>query len=423
LREVPRRCHDPRQPEDSLQEEDDVRIAVVHDWLYVIGGAERVLSEILRCYPQADVFTLFDVLTPADREKLGFERAHTSFLQKMPLIRSHHRLYLPLMPIAIEQFDLSSYDLVISSSFAVAKGILTGPDQVHVAYVHSPMRYAWDMQHSYLRESGYARGLKSMLARVVLHHMRMWDMRTAHGPDEIIANSNFVARRIHKIYGRTARVIYPPVTQSRLRDSPDRQSRLRTLVPPGNYFLAASRLVPYKNIAAIVKAFGLLPDLRLIVAGDGPQAGPLRRLAGPNISFVGHVPDEELRLLMARARAFIFAAEEDFGISPVEAMSEGTPVIALGRGGVKESVTTLRPTGMFFLNPAPNEIAACVRAFEDEDSFLADNCRAQASRFSPERFREEFKAVVDHAMEKGQPELEPAVAKMPPTQGGARRPL
>jgi glycosyltransferase involved in cell wall biosynthesis len=370
-----------------------VRVAVVHDWLYVIGGAERVLSEILRCYPQADVFTLFDVLTPSDRGRLGIDRAHTSFLQKMPFIRSHHRLFLPLMPLAIEQFDLSGYDLVISSSYAVAKGILTSPDQVHVSYIHSPIRYAWDMQHSYLRESGYSRGLKSALARFILHHIRMWDIRTAHSADEMIANSAFIARRIRKIYGRTAHVIYPPVVQS-LGGSP---------IARGNHFLAASRLVPYKNMGAIVEAFGLLPDLELTVAGDGPQASRLRALAGPNVSFVGSVTDKELRRLMATARAFIFAAEDDFGIVPVEAMSEGTPVLALARGGVRETVTgsMVRRTGMFFLHPTPEDIAACVRAFINEEStFLPENCRTQASRFSPERFRAEFIAFVDQTMAK-----------------------
>jgi hypothetical protein len=187
-----------------------LRVAVVHDWLYTIGGAERVLGEILRCYPQADVFALFDVLSPLDRSRLGFDKAHTSFMQTMPFIRSRHRLYLPLMPIAIEQFDLSDYDLVISSSYAVAKGVLTNPDQVHVSYIHSPIRYAWDMQHNYLRQNSYSRGLKSVLARMILHYIRMWDMRTANGPDEIIANSAFIQRRIRKTYGRSAHVIYPP---------------------------------------------------------------------------------------------------------------------------------------------------------------------------------------------------------------------
>lgn len=368
-----------------------MRVAVVHDWLYVVGGAEQVLREILRCYPNADVFTLFDVLTPADRAKIGFTKSQTSFLQKMPLIGSRHRSYLPLMPLAIEQFDLSSYDLVISSSYAVAKGVLTGPNQVHVAYVHSPMRYAWDLQHAYLNESGYAHGLKSAVARMILHRMRIWDSRTAHGPDVIIANSQFVARRIQKIYGRRAEVIYPPVTLSSQKPE----------MPRGRHFLAASRLVPYKKIEAVILAFNELPDLELVVAGAGPEADRLKELAGPNVTFAGFVSDERLRELMATARAFVFAAEEDFGIIVVEAQSEGTPVLALGRGGARETVSTAlgRRTGLLFDTPDPQTIADCVRSFIVQESlFSRTDCRAQASRFSAERFRAEFTATINAVM-------------------------
>ncbi|RAI38845.1 glycosyltransferase [Rhodoplanes roseus] len=369
-----------------------MRVAVVHDWLYTVGGAERVLREILQCYPGADVFTLFDVLGPEDRAKIGYEKAHTSFLQKMPFIKSRHRSYLPLMPLAIEQFDLSGYDLILSSSYAVAKGVLVGPDQVHVSYVHSPMRYAWDLQHSYLRDSGYAKGIKSAVARAILHRMRIWDSRTASGPDAMIANSSFVARRIRRVYGRTAQVIYPPVTIAKQR--PD--------IPRGNHFLAASRLVPYKNIEAVVRAFALLPELELVVAGSGPEANRLREIATPNVSFAGFVSDENLRNLMATARAFVFAAEEDFGIIMVEAMSEGTPVLALGRGGAREIVSSTLPqrSGMFFLTPSPDDIAGCVNAFvAQEHTFSRTTCRQQAARFSAERFRAELSAFVDKEME------------------------
>lgn len=368
-----------------------MRVAIVHDWLYVRGGAERVLGEILRCFPGADVFTLFDVLSPEDRAKIGFDKAQVSFLQKMPFIGTRHRHYLPLMPLAIEQFDLSSYDLIISSSYAVAKGVLTGPDQLHISYVHSPMRYAWDLQHAYLRESGFARGFKSGLARMILHYMRIWDCRTAHGPDAIIANSGFVARRIKKIYGRGAAVIHPPVNLSR-----------QTLdLPRGTHFLAASRLVPYKNIEAVVRAFASLPDLELIVAGDGPEAERLRSLATPNVSFVGFVSDEKLRNLMATARAFVFAAEEDFGIVMVEAQSEGTPVLALGRGGAREAVSTApgQRTGMFFDVPEPAAIADCVRQFVgEEETFSRAVCRDWARRFSADQFRTAFTSFVTAAL-------------------------
>ncbi|MDR3460684.1 MAG: glycosyltransferase [Beijerinckiaceae bacterium] len=380
-----------------------MRVAIVHDWLYVIGGAERVLGEILKCFPTADVFTLFDILSPEDRAKIGFDHARTSFLQKMPFIAKRHRSYLPLMPIAIEQFDLSAYDLVISSSYAVAKGVITGPAQIHVSYVHSPMRYAWDLQHSYLRQSNCDRGLKGVFARLLLHWMRIWDMRTANGPDAIIANSAFVARRIAKVYRRKAHVIHPPVVQS--------VSNVDE--PRGDYFMAASRLVPYKNIDAIIRAFQALPDQKLIVVGDGPEEKHLRGLAGPNVSFTGRVSDAQMRDLMHRARAFIFAAEEDFGIIPVEAQSEGTPVLALARGGVLETVRASFPnrTGLFFATPEPDDIAVCVKVFvEEERSFSREACRYQAALFSDERFRTQFKDFVYQEMASLPPAVPVAIA-------------
>jgi glycosyltransferase involved in cell wall biosynthesis len=367
-----------------------MRVAVVHDWLYVVGGAERVLREILHCYPQADVFCLFDNLADKDRPFVGVGATKTSFLQKVPFVKTKHRLYLPLMPLAIEQFDLTGYDLIISSSYSVAKGVITGPDQVHVSYIHSPMRYAWDLQHAHLRDGGYERGLKSVLARIVLHYMRIWDTRTAHGPDAVIANSHFVARRIRKTYGRKARVIYPPVTLAQAAPAPAQ-----------DYFLTASRLVPYKNIGVIVEAFAQLPDLKLVVSGDGPELERLKSIATPNVTFEGFVPNERLRALMASARAFVFAAEEDFGIVVVEALSEGAPVLALGRGGARESLgdAASKRVGMFFDEATPNDIAACVRDFVARESeFSREACRARAQEFSAERFRQEFSNFVDEAM-------------------------
>jgi glycosyltransferase involved in cell wall biosynthesis len=332
-----------------------MHVAVVHDWLYTPGGAEKVLAGILSCFPDADLFCLFDVMRENDRAFLANTRCVSSFLQSMPGVARNHRIYLPLMPFAIEQFDLSSYDLVLSSSYAVAKGVLTGPDQLHLSYVHSPMRYAWDLQHQYLRESRADHGPKSILIRMLLHRMRLWDTRTANGVNAYATNSAFIARRIRKVYGKDARVIYPPV------DVP------ATLTPRAkeDFFLVASRLVPYKNIHAIVSAFDHLPREHLIVAGEGPEAERLRMLAGPNVTFTGFVPDDQLRDLMGAARAFIFAAEEDFGIVPVEAQAEGTPVIALNRGGVRESVLhdVPDPTGLFFDVPEPAVIADTVKRF------------------------------------------------------------
>ncbi len=383
-----------------------MRVAVVHDWLYVRGGAERVLRSILRCYPGADVFTLFDVLSRADQAWIGYDRSTTSFMQRLPGIAKRHRLYLPLMPLAIEQLDLSGYDLVISSSYAVAKGVLTGPDQVHVSYVHSPMRYAWDLQHQYLRESKMTRGARGVLARIILSYMRMWDTRTAAGVTSFAANSSFIARRIRKAYGRSAKVIHPPV------DVPS----LPPLWVRGDHFLVASRLVAYKNVRAVVEAFEHLPDQQLIVAGTGPEEARLRALAGPNVSFTGYVSDAELRRLMGTSKAFIFAAEEDFGIIPVEAQGEGAPVLALGRGGARETIITTGPgrTGMFFDEPEASSIASTVRDFlAAGDLFNPEDCHAQALRFAAPLFERRFKSLIQEEMTKMRAELDNARARAP----------
>ena len=264
---------------------------------------------------------------------------------------------------------------------------MTGPDQLHLAYVHSPMRYAWDLQHQYLAESGMTRGVRGAAARVLLHHMRMWDSRTGHGVDAFAANSHFIARRIRKIYGREAQVIHPPV---RVPATPFRGAR-------GDYFLTASRLVQYKNVRAVVEAFRGLPEQRLVVAGTGPDLGRLRQAAPANVEFRGFVPDAELGGLMEGARAFVYAAEEDFGIVVAEAQGHGTPVIALGRGGARETVVTegVHPTGLFFQRPEPGVIADAVRAFlARETGFRAADCHANARRFAGERFDAAFGAFV-----------------------------
>lgn len=378
-----------------------MRVAIVHDWLYVIGGAECVLKEILRCYPGSDVFTLFDVLTTADRAWIGYEKSRTSFLQRVPWIAGMHRNLLPLMPYAVEQFDFSGYDLVISSSCAVAKGVITGPDQLHVAYVHSPMRYAWDLQHQYLRNTN---ALKRALARVLLHHIRVWDTTSSPRPNVIIANSAYVGRRIKKAFGREVQVVWPPVNVPPVARA---STRLK-------HFLAAGRLVSYKNTRAIIEAFNVMPELALVVAGAGPEERQLRAIAGPNVTFAGSVTDEELRSLMATARALIYAAEEDFGIVPVEALSEGTPVIALGRGGAKEIVIVDGPgrTGMFFEEPSARHIAACVNAFlAREAEFTREACHSSAQRFSAERFRRQFKSLVDNEMEQMNRQIQISLAR------------
>jgi glycosyltransferase involved in cell wall biosynthesis len=367
-----------------------LRVAVVHDWLVANGGAERTLARILECYPQAELFTLVDFLPAAERAFLGARRIHTSFLQRLPLARRGYRRYLALMPLAVESFDLSDFDLVISSSSCVAKGVLTGPDQLHVSYVHSPMRYAWDLQHQYLREHRLERGVRSFLARMLLHKLRLWDCRTANGVDCFISNSQFIARRIWKIYRRESVVIHPPVETEFFQPADGERA---------DYYLSASRLVPYKCTRLIVDAFALLPERRLVVIGDGPEFERLRARAGPNVQMLGYQPNSVVREHMQKARAFVFAAVEDFGIAPVEAQACGTPVIAYGKGGVTESILDGR-SGIFFPEPTVDSLVNAIQQFERwPGRFSAADIRANSLRFAAERFKQQFRACIEAQLE------------------------
>ncbi len=365
------------------------RVAVVHEWLLERAGSERVTEAILQRYPQAELFTLIDRLPEADRHMLGGRTPRTSFLQRLPGLPGTLKYAVPLMPLAIEQFDLSDFDLVISSSHTVAKGVIVSPDALHLCYCHSPMRYAWDLQPTYLRTEGLDRGLKGLAARVMLHRMRLWDHRSAAGVDAFAANSAFVARRILKAYRREAEVIAPPV---------DLQPALGLPRDPKTY-VTVSRLINYKRVDLLVEAFRLMPDRRLVVIGTGPDARRLREGAPPNVRFDGHLPLDAMRETVAGARAFLFAAIEDFGISPVEAMGLGTPVIALRRGGAAETVAGLddaAPTGVFFDEQTPQAIVAAIGRFEQAGARIdAAACVARARRFSREAFDRRFGDWVD----------------------------
>ncbi|HZW03905.1 MAG TPA: glycosyltransferase family 4 protein [Anaerolineaceae bacterium] len=366
------------------------RIALIHDWLSVYTGSERVVEQILRLFPQADLFSLVDFVPPEQRAFLQGKTVHTSFIQRLPLARRKFRAYLPLMPLAVEQFDLASYDLVISSSHAVAKGVITGPDQLHVSYIHSPIRYAWDMQAQYLRESRLEKGLRSAVVRGLLHYLRLWDLRTVNSVDVMAANSRFIARRIRKLYRREAAVIYPPVDVERFAFCPQKDDT----------YLTASRLVQYKRVDLIVQAFAQMPARRLVVIGGGEDLARIRALATPNVTVLGYQPPDVLAAYMQRARAFIFAAQEDFGIVPLEAQACGTPVIAYGRGGSLETVRgggSPQPTGLFFHEQTAAAIAAAVEQFEAHPGFRPEDCRQNAERFRPERFRQEFADFVGAA--------------------------
>jgi glycosyltransferase involved in cell wall biosynthesis len=380
-----------RQPHGGV----GVKVAIVHEWFDSYAGSERVVEQMLALFPQADVFGVVDFLSGPDRVFLGGRTVRTTFIQRLPFARRAFRHYLPLMALAIEQLDLSAYDLVLSSSHAVAKGVLTGPDQVHVSYVHSPIRYAWDLQHQYLGDSGLAGSAKGALARLMLHYMRLWDCRTAAGVDLFIANSAFIGRRIRKVYGRDSVVVHPPVDVQSFALRTDKE----------DFYLAAARMVPYKKMPILVEAFARMPTRRLVVVGEGPDLDRCRKLAAgsPNIQLVGRQSAGQLRDYLQRARAFVFAAEEDFGITLVEAQACGTPVIAYGRGGARETVRSIddsdTPTGLFFDKQTPESVIAAVERFElAAERFSPLACRAQAERFSVDAFRNAYCRYVEDAV-------------------------
>ncbi|HBR4738743.1 TPA: glycosyltransferase family 4 protein, partial [Klebsiella pneumoniae] len=331
----------------------NVSVGLVADWLVTYAGSEKVIAEFIKLFPQSDLYSVIDFLSDESRSRFMNKRAKTTFIQKLPKAKSNYQRYLPFMPLAIEQLDVSKHEIILSSSHAVAKGVLTGPDQLHISYVHSPIRYAWDLQHQYLREAGLDKGIKSYIARMLLHKIRLWDCRTANGVDHFIANSQFIARRIKKVYGRDADVIYPPVDVNRFELNFNKE----------DYFFTASRLVPYKRIDLIVEAFSEMPNRKLVVIGDGPEMQKIKSKAKTNIEILGYQPDSVMQEYMRNAKAFVFAAEEDFGIIPVEAQACGTPVIAFGKGGALETIRPLgvdKPTGLFFQKQTVADIIEAV---------------------------------------------------------------
>lgn len=364
-----------------------IKIALVHDWFVTIGGAEKVVSEILSVFPEADVYSIISYIPQDKKHFVRYKKVRTSFVSKLPFAEKGYRVYLPFMTYAVEQFDLSAYDVIISSSHAVAKGIITNPNQLHICYCHTPMRYAWDLQHQYLQEDTTGLGIKSFVMRWMLHKIRIWDLRTINGVDYFIANSDYIGKRIYKCYRRDSTTIYPNVETATftLNNNCERQE----------FYLTASRFVPYKKIDVIVAAFKHIPNKKLIVIGDGPQFKKIKKTATPNVEMLGFQNNQVLIESMQKCKAFIFAAEEDFGITPVEAQSCGAPVIAFGKGGALETILGLgesaSPTGVFFYEQTENSIVNAINQFEENiDKFNPENCSKNASRFSGSRFRQEL---------------------------------
>lgn len=372
-----------------------MKIAIVHEWFDSYAGSEKVLEQMLKVYPKADLFAVVDFLPQDERGFIQNKKVITTFIQGLPKAKNKFRKYLPLMPLAIEQLDLRKYDLVISNSHCVAKGVITGPNQLHISYVHSPIRYAWDLQQQYLEEANLQYGLEGWIAKIILHYMRLWDNRTANNVDYFISNSKYIAKRIQKCYRRTAQVIYPPVAVD----------DFTICLEKDEYYLTASRMVPYKKIDLIVEAFSKMPDKKLVVIGDGTQFEKVKSKAKKleNIVLLGYQPFEVLKEKMQKAKAFVFAAEEDFGIVPVEAQACGTPVIAYGKGGALETVINYgkeNPTGIFFKEQTADSIVNAVKIFEKNIKlFKPENCRKNAERFSEARFRNEFKQFIENKIE------------------------
>jgi glycosyltransferase involved in cell wall biosynthesis len=361
-----------------------MKTALVIDWMVTsIGGAEKLNQSICEIF-HPDIFTLVK-----DEKELAhtiFERYNikSSFIQRLPFAKKKYRSYLPLFPLAIEQFDVSNYDLVISSSHSIAKGIITHSDQLHICYCNTPIRYAWDLYYQYLSDAKLKKGIKGALAKFFLHYIRQWDYTNSVRVDEFIANSKCVAKRIKKIYGRESKVIYPPVNTSYFSFHPKKD----------NYYVAASRLVPYKKIDLIVDAFSKLLDHKLLVIGDGPQKKQIMKKATKNIEILGSVSDSELKTYLQNARGFIFASHEDFGILPVEAQSCGTPVIAYKKGGALETVIDQK-TGVFFDHQTPESLIGALKNFEKNiGKFDLASIRAHALKFDVDYFKKEMKQFI-----------------------------
>ncbi len=369
--------------------------ALVHDWLNDFGGAERCVESFTNIWDDFEVYSLIDFLSDKDREIiLKGKKAQTSFIQNLPFAKKKYRNYLPLFPLAVEQFDLSEYEVILSSSHAVAKGVLTRPDQLHISYVYSPIRYAWDLHFQYLRESGLDKGLKGWLAKYFLHKIRLWDVSTAHRVDHYIAISHYIARRIEKIYGKKADVIYPPVDTSSFTIGDITE----------DYYVTSSRMVPYKKIDLIVEAMSQT-NHKLIVIGTGPDWEKIKAKAGKNVELLGYQSFEDMKNIIQKSKAYIFAAEEDFGIAPIEAQACGTPVIAFGKGAALETIigsyahirnVKESDTGIFFEEQSMPSLLNAVELFEKNSSkFNKVTIRQNALRFSKERFEKEFEEKVN----------------------------
>lgn len=370
----------------------NLRVAIVHDWLTAMGGAEYTLRQLLKLYPQADIYTIVDILPSEERGWLDGHRVFTSPLQKIPFLAKRYRYMIWMMPFWIEQFDLENYDLIISDSHAVAKGVIVHPEQKHLAYIYSPMRYAWDLSYEHDRIGVLGSGIKRFFLRHWFYHFRLWDAASSVRPDKIVAISHFIRKRIRKSWGREASVIYPPVD---VEGAPFESNK-------EDYYITVSRLVPYKRIDLIVETFRRMSDKHLVVVGDGPMHQELLKNAPSNVVLAGYMERNEMLKMVSRAKAFIFMPKEDFGIAPLEAQACGTPVIAYGRGGAAETVRGMEhenPTGVFVQSQDEKSLKEAIKVFEgNHEKFIPEKCREWAMNFSQNRFKVEFMNTIAELM-------------------------
>lgn len=360
----------------------ELKVAIVHEWFVNHAGSEKVVEELLHVFPQASLFALVDFLPASKRAYLGGRNVQTTFIQKLPFSRNHFRSYFPLFPLAVEDHDLRAFDLIISSSHMVSKGIICRQDQLHISYVHSPCRYAWDLYHQYLEEAGLHSGLKGFFARYFLHRLRSWDIISLNRVRHFVANSYYIGKRIQHVYNRPSDVVYPPVDIKRFLCRAEK----------GDYYFAAGRPVPYKKMDIILKAFTEMPDRKLVICLSGSDS--FQNPGFPNIEIRRNCPDAEFTSLMSGAKALIFAAEEDFGITMAEALACGTPVIAFGRGGAAEIVEDGH-SGILFSEQLEVSVKEAVIRFESEGiRWNAEQISQSAERFSRERFRDDMLKLV-----------------------------
>jgi glycosyltransferase involved in cell wall biosynthesis len=356
-----------------------MKIALVHDYINQYGGAERVLEAFMDMYPEAPVYTLISDLSKMP-ERFRHVDIRNSFIQSIPFSKKFYKHMINLFPLAVEQFDLREYDVILSTSSAFAKGVITNPNQLHISYCHTPMRYVWDLYHQYMNED-IKNPLFKLVLPMLLHRIRIWDQVSSRRVDHFIANSKNVSKRILKYYGRPSQVIYPPVNFEQYHISDQIQ----------DYFLIVSRLLPYKRVDMVIEAFNQLKK-PLVIIGDGYDRKRLESLAGPHITFLGYQSDETIAQYYSQCQAFIMAGEEDFGITPLEAQASGRPVIAYRKGGSLETVIE-GETGLFFNEQKPSSLLNTLEKFSVKD-FNSNTIRNHALSFSTPRFKQEINAFI-----------------------------